>query len=108
MIARSGVGRKFQVPSVFRELTVRQNLEVAYCKKPGISTNLMRGPQNDDTIGLEDLCVFVDLIDQMEAPAAYLSHGQTQWLEIALADGAGRRADPDGRADRRHDRPGNP
>ena len=44
----------------------------------------MRGPQNDDTDGLEDLCVFVDLIDQLEAPAAYLSHGQTQWLEIAL------------------------
>ena len=42
MIARSGVGRKFQVPSVFRELTVRQNLEVAYCKKPGVWTNLMR------------------------------------------------------------------
>ena len=29
-IARAGVGRKFQVPSVFRELTVRENLEVAY------------------------------------------------------------------------------
>jgi urea transport system ATP-binding protein len=83
-IARSGVGRKFQVPSVFRELTVRQNLEVAYCKKPGVWTNLMRGPQNEDTAGLEDLCGFVDLIDHMEAPAAYLSHGQTQWLEIAL------------------------
>jgi urea transport system ATP-binding protein len=84
MIARAGVGRKFQVPSVFRELTVRQNLEVAHCKRPGVWTNLMRGPQNDDVAGLEDLCVFVDLIDQIEAPAAYLSHGQTQWLEIAL------------------------
>jgi len=84
MIARSGVGRKFQVPSVFRELTVRQNLEVAHCKRPGVWTNLMRGPQNDAAAGLEDLCVFVDLIDQIEAPAAYLSHGQTQWLEIAL------------------------
>ena len=83
-IARSGVGRKFQVPSVFRELTVRQNLEVAYCKSPGVWANLTRAPQDDDTTGLEDLCSFVGLIDQMEAPAAHLSHGQTQWLEIAL------------------------
>jgi len=83
-IARSGVGRKFQVPSVFRELTVRQNLEVAYCKSPGVWANLTRAPQNDDTTGLEDLCGFVGLLDRMETPAAHLSHGQTQWLEIAL------------------------
>jgi len=84
MIARAGVGRKFQVPSVFRELTVRQNLEVAYCNSPGVLSNLVRAPQNEDTAGLETLCGFVGLIDRMEAPAAHLSHGQTQWLEIAL------------------------
>jgi urea transport system ATP-binding protein len=83
-IARSGIGRKFQVPSVFRELTVRQNLEVAYCKNPGIWTNITRTPKNEDTAGLEDLCGFVGLVDRMETPAAHLSHGQTQWLEIAL------------------------
>jgi urea transport system ATP-binding protein len=33
-IARAGVGRKFQIPSVFRELTVRRNLEVASCRNP--------------------------------------------------------------------------
>ena len=33
-IARAGVGRKFQIPSVFKELTVRRNLEVASCKNP--------------------------------------------------------------------------
>ena len=73
------------MPSVFRELTVRQNLEVAYCKSPGVWANLMRAPQNDDTAGLEDaLRISSVSIDRMEAPAAHLSHGQTQWLEIAL------------------------
>jgi urea transport system ATP-binding protein len=84
MIARAGIGRKFQVPSVFRELTVRQNLEVAYCKKPGVWSNLLRGADNDDSAGLEELASFVDLGDQLDMPAGYLSHGQTQWLEIAL------------------------
>ncbi len=41
-IARRGVGRKFQVPSVFRQLTVRENLEVAYCKHNGVMANLFR------------------------------------------------------------------
>src|ERR1700731_1268294 len=39
-IARAGVGRKFQIPSVFKELTVRRNLEVASCKNPSVFANL--------------------------------------------------------------------
>src|SRR5437016_8569543 len=42
-IARAGVGRKFQIPSVFKELTVRRNLEVASCKNPGVRANLRFG-----------------------------------------------------------------
>src|ERR1700742_2616378 len=42
-IARAGVGRKFQIPSVFKELTVRRNLEVARCRGPGGVANLRFG-----------------------------------------------------------------
>ena len=56
-IARAGVGRKFQVPSVFRELTVRQNLEVAYCKSPGVWANLLRAPQTTTRPGWKTLPV---------------------------------------------------
>src|SRR5579863_5023881 len=42
-IARAGIGRKFQIPSVFKDLTVRRNLEVASCKKPGVFANLRFG-----------------------------------------------------------------
>src|ERR1700741_1302272 len=35
-IAGAGLGRKFQIPSVFKELSVRRNLEVASCEKPGV------------------------------------------------------------------------
>jgi len=83
-IARAGVGRKFQVPSVFKELTVRENIEVAYCKESGVLRNLGRGTRGPHTDGLESLSRFVDLADLLDEPAAHLSHGQTQWLEIAL------------------------
>lgn len=83
-IARAGVGRKFQVPSVFRELTVRDNLEVAYCKHVGVFGNLLRFGRGPESDGLEKLAELVGLSDQLKRPAGYLSHGQTQWLEIAL------------------------
>jgi urea transport system ATP-binding protein len=83
-IARAGVGRKFQVPSVFRELTVRENLEVAHCKPVGVFANALRFWRSADADGLERLAELVGIADHLGAPAAYLSHGQTQWLEIAL------------------------
>ena len=41
-IARAGIGRKFQVPSVFRELTVRENLDIGCSREPGVLRNLFR------------------------------------------------------------------
>ena len=83
-IARAGVGRKFQVPSVFRELTVRENLEVAHCKPVGVFANALRFGRSTTANGLERLADLVGIVDHLGEPAAYLSHGQTQWLEIAL------------------------
>ena len=83
-IARAGVGRKFQVPSVFRELTVRQNLEVAYCKSPGVWANLMRGaPERRHSRAGRPLR-FRRSRRPHGGARRHLSHGQTQWLEIAL------------------------
>lgn len=83
-IARRGVGRKFQVPSVFRELTVRDNLEVAHCKRLGVFANVRRFRHTGERAGLEKLAELVGLEDVLDRRAGYLSHGQTQWLEIAL------------------------
>jgi len=83
-IARLGVGRKFQVPSVFRELTVRDNLQVAWCKKLSVFANLatkVRGASDEELLKLAE---FVGLKHQFDQPAGTLSHGQTQWLEIAM------------------------
>lgn len=83
-IARIGIGRKFQVPSVFRQLTVGENLLVAHSKHPGVLRNAFRFRRNEYSEGLEKLAELVGLQDDLDRIAGHLSHGQTQWLEIAL------------------------
>ena len=83
-IARAGVGRKFQVPSVFRELTVGENLEVAQARRTGVLRNLRWDVRNSGRAHIERLAELVGLNEQLDRPAAYLSHGQTQWLEIGM------------------------
>lgn len=83
-IAWAGIGRKFQIPSVFRELTVRENLDVAHSKKNGVWANVIQFGRRDETEGLEKLVELVGLQDELDTVAGHLSHGQTQWLEISL------------------------
>ena len=83
-IARAGIGRKFQVPSVFRELTVRRNLEVAGCLKPGVLANLRFGVPRSVRRRLDEVLELTGLAGEAGAIAGNLSHGQTQWLELGL------------------------
>ncbi|MBI5263365.1 MAG: urea ABC transporter ATP-binding protein UrtD [Bradyrhizobium sp.] len=81
-IARAGIGRKFQIPSVFKELTVRRNLEVASCKNPGVFANLGFGFSAKENV--DEVLELIGLTEEANQVAAYLSHGQTQWLELGL------------------------
>ena len=83
-IARLGIGRKFQVPSVFRELTVKENLHVALCRRPGVFANLGTRAAHANADDLEKLAELVGLEESFRREAGALSHGQTQWLEIAM------------------------
>lgn len=83
-IARAGIGRKFQIPSVFKELIVRRNLEVASCRKPGVFANLRFGFRADATQTVDEVLDLIGLREDQDRVAAYLSHGQTQWLELGL------------------------
>ena len=71
-----GMSVKLQVPSVFRELPVTQNLEIALQRKSSGHT-LEREKQR--------LLEFLQLQDDADRPAGILSHGQQQWLEIGMA-----------------------
>jgi ABC-type uncharacterized transport system ATPase subunit len=78
-IARAGIGRKFQVPAVFDELTVLENLTAP--KWVSKRLPLFSTPQAGDVGTILEL---VGLHDRREAWAGDLSHGQKQWLEIGM------------------------
>ena len=83
-IARAGVGRKFQIPSVFRDFTVRGNLDVASCSDPRVRANLGIGIPRARRRRIDEVLELTGLTDVASTQAANLSHGQTQWLELGM------------------------
>jgi urea transport system ATP-binding protein len=83
-IALAGVGRKFQIPSVFKDLTVRRNLEVVSCRDTRVLANLGFGFSREAEQRVDEVLELVGLTEQAELIAANLSHGQTQWLELGM------------------------
>lgn len=84
IIARLGIGRKFQIPSVFKELTVLQNLSVAAMKQVSVFANLGSLKRQIDKDRLDEVMELTNLQDKAEQIAGNLSHGETQWLELAM------------------------
>jgi len=84
VIARAGLGRKFQIPSVFKDLSVRRNLLVAACPSRGVFSNLRFGFPSATRDRVEDVLELTGLTEAADDIAANLSHGQTQWLELGL------------------------
>jgi len=83
-IATAGIGRKFQKPTVFPWHSVFENLELAMRTDKQVWPTLfakLSGAQRD-RIG--EVMVLIGLQNQSRMQAAYLSHGQKQWLEIGM------------------------
>lgn len=83
-IVRAGVGRKFQTPSIYENLTVLENLEVSYPEGRGVVGSLLfkRTPKVMAKIG--EIAKEIMLDEALATPAGLLSHGQKQWLEIGM------------------------
>jgi branched-chain amino acid transport system ATP-binding protein len=71
-----GISVKFQVPGIFKGLTVRQNLEIA------LQSRLKSKELPEEA---QRLRTFLHLDGSAEERAGNLSHGQQQWLEIGMA-----------------------
>ena len=84
IISQKGIGRKFQIPSVFKELSVQDNLYVALNSHLGFFRNIFKFFDQKDKEKIDEIAEFVGLKDDLNKTAQFLSHGQTQWLEIAL------------------------
>uniref|UniRef100_UPI000D370E0C branched-chain amino acid ABC transporter ATP-binding protein/permease n=1 Tax=unclassified Variovorax TaxID=663243 RepID=UPI000D370E0C len=85
-VARHGVGRKLQIPSVFPDLSVRQNLDVAlWAGRLRPAASLRRAPLAwDSALRGELLERFPSLARQLDAPAGSLSQGERQALEFVM------------------------
>ena len=83
-IAREGVGRKFQRPTVFEDQTVEANLILALKANRSPWRVLFWAPKAPDMARVEELATEVGLGDQLRRKSGELSHGQKQWLEIAM------------------------
>ncbi|KAA8607868.1 urea ABC transporter ATP-binding protein UrtD [Salipiger aestuarii] len=83
-IARAGVGRKFQIPSVFRDLTVHDNLRVAVSHEPRVFRNLRLGMAPADRARIDEVIALTGLEPVLDVIAGDLSHGQMQWLELGM------------------------
>ena len=83
-IARLGVGRKFQSPRVFENLSVQENLELSAIS-PKAPLNLLKKIIVSDQLDeIHHLMRVVNLSKMNNIKAGSLSHGQKQWLEIAM------------------------
>ena len=82
-IARLGIGRKFQTPRVYENLSVRRNLELAVSRRSPFALLFGRldGSAQDR---VQHLLRVVGLDPQAQQQAGGLAHGQKQWLEIAM------------------------
>ncbi|MEU4340227.1 urea ABC transporter ATP-binding protein UrtD [Nocardia sp. NPDC023852] len=81
-IARLGIGRTFQTASVFEQLSVLQNLDIAAGAGRSALTMLRR--RKSVLPGIEDALETIGLADLRDQPAGVLAHGQKQWLEIGM------------------------
>jgi urea transport system ATP-binding protein len=83
-ISQLGIGRKFQTPRVYENLTVRENLDLACNREKNVISTLFKRPSAVDFRQVGSLLETVGLVAKAELPAALLAHGEKQRLEIGM------------------------
>ena len=83
-IVRSGIGRKFQTPSIYENLSVFQNLEVSFPRGRGVFGALFFKCNAEVKNQVQTVAQEIGLASQLDTEAGLLSHGQKQWLEIGM------------------------
>ena len=83
-IAQLGIGRKFQKPTVFEQLTVFENLELALKTNKGVKASVLFKLDSAQGDRLLEILHTIHLSSSVSRMAGNLSHGQKQWLEIGM------------------------
>ena len=83
-IVKAGVGRKFQNPSIYTDLTVFENLEISFPSGRGVLGSLIFKRDPNVIEAIEQTAARIFLTEHLHTQADLLSHGQKQWLEIGM------------------------
>ncbi|MDE2276135.1 MAG: urea ABC transporter ATP-binding protein UrtD [Burkholderiales bacterium] len=83
-IAQIGVGRKFQKPTVYEQLSVFENLELALKADRGVRAALFHRLSDAQRGRIDEVLALIHLQHEAQRTAGLLSHGQKQWLEIGM------------------------
>jgi urea transport system ATP-binding protein len=83
-VARLGIGRKFQTPRVYLNLTVRQNLDLACNRNKNVVATFLGKSSSGDKRNVAGLLETIGLLAKADLQAALLSHGEKQRLEIGM------------------------
>jgi len=83
-IVRAGIGRKFQTPSIYENLSVFKNLEVSFPRGRNVFGALGFKCTDEVKERVRAVAEEIGLEDKLETEAGLLSHGQKQWLEIGM------------------------
>jgi urea transport system ATP-binding protein len=83
-IVRLGIGRKFQTPTIYEDLTVFENLELSLPNGRNVIGALLWKRTDDVARRVREIAAMIFLEEQLDRPAETLSHGQKQWLEIGM------------------------
>ncbi len=83
-IVAAGIGRKFQKPTVFEQLTVFENLELALAGTRSFVKTFRARITADQHKRIDEVLDIIGLSAQRESLGRILAHGQKQWLEIGM------------------------
>ena len=83
-IAQVGIGRKFQKPTVYEDLSVFENLELALADDRRVRASLFSRLTGTQLDRIGEVLGTIHLMADAQRTAGLLSHGQKQWLEIGM------------------------
>ena len=83
-IVNIGIGRKFQVPSVFTGLTVHDNMELAAVKDRSLRSSLFHRVTAEQEELIDHVLNTIGLYEKRDRDSGVLAHGEKQWLEIGM------------------------
>lgn len=83
-IVKAGVGRKFQTPSIYGDLTVFENLEISFPRGRSVFGALAFKRDAEVINKVHEVAEMIFLSEHLDMQAELLSHGQKQWLEIGM------------------------